>query len=339
MEHKWLEDLVVLAETRSFSRAALMRNITQPAFSRRIQALEAWMGVDLIVRSTYPPSLTPAGESFYAQAKDLMDRIGALRSSQTSDLEDAQEEVRIALPHTLSLNFFPDWLTSLIEILGPLHTKLRVGNVLDVVLWLVEGGSDLLICYHHPEQPIQLDPERYDMLTLGIERVAPYSSVDDEGRPRHVLPGKSHQPVPYLGYSTSAYLGRMTDIALNQGRTRAHLHRMCESDMAEGLRKLVLAGHGLAFLPDSVARDDVTAKRLVRLPGGWEVEMEIRAYRERPTLARPARRRVEQLWQLLESRYAGIGKMHSVQKPRPFSKRVKAARSGAAHHSTKKEIS
>ena len=62
MEHKWLEDLVVLAETRSFSRAALMRNITQPAFSRRIQALEAWMGVDLIVRSSYPPSLTPAGE-------------------------------------------------------------------------------------------------------------------------------------------------------------------------------------------------------------------------------------------------------------------------------------
>lgn len=337
MDNKWLEDLVVLAETRSFSRAALMRNITQPAFSRRIQALEAWMGVDLIVRTTYPPSLTAAGENFYAQAKDLMGRIGALRSSETSNLVDAQEAVRIALPHTLSLNFFPDWLTSLIETLGPLPTKLSVGNVLDVVLWLVEGGCDMLICYHHSQQPIQLDLERYDMLTLGIERVAPYAAADEQGRPRHVLPGKSHQPVPYLGYSSSAYLGRMTDIALAQGRARAHLCRMCESDMAEGLRKLVLAGHGLAFLPDSVARDDVAANRLVRLPGGWEVEMEIRAYRERPTLARPARRRVEQLWQLLEVRHAGLQNERPVPKMKPIPPRVRATKSGSALHSTKKE--
>lgn len=325
MENKWLEDLVVLAETRSFSRAALMRNITQPAFSRRIQALEAWMGVDLIVRSTYPPSLTAAGENFYAQAKDLMGRIGALRSSETNNLADAQEAVRIALPHSLSLNFFPDWLTSLVETLGPLPTKLRVGNVLDVVLWLVEGGCDLLICYHHPQQPIQLDLERYDMLTLGLECVAPYAAADDQGRPRYVLPGKSHQPVPFLGYSSSAYLGRMTEIALTQGRARAHLHRMCESDMAEGLRKLVLAGHGLAFLPDSVAQEDVAAKRLVRLPGGWEVEMEIRAYRERPSLARPGRRRAEQLWQLLETRHAGIQDPIPAPKIKRFPPRGKAA--------------
>ena len=41
VETKWLEDFVSLAETRSFSRSALLRHITQPAFSRRIQALEA----------------------------------------------------------------------------------------------------------------------------------------------------------------------------------------------------------------------------------------------------------------------------------------------------------
>lgn len=324
MDNKWLEDLVVLAETRSFSRAALMRNITQPAFSRRIQALEAWMGVDLIVRTTYPPSLTQAGENFYAQAKDLMGRIGALRSSETGQSADAREAVRIALPHTLSLNFFPDWLTSLNEILGPLSTTLRVGNVLDVVLWLVEGGCDLLICYHHPQQPIQLDLERYDMLTLNVERLAPYAAADERGLPRHELPGKSHQPVPFLGYSSSAYLGRMTDLALAQGPIRAHLSRMCESDMAEGLRKLVLAGHGLAFLPDSVAQEDVAANRLVRLPGGWEVEMEIRAYRERPTLARPARRRAEQMWQLLEARHAVSLAVTPIQKTKLISPRVKA---------------
>lgn len=324
MDNKWLEDLVVLAETRSFSRAALMRNITQPAFSRRIQALEAWMGVDLIVRTTYPPSLTPAGENFYTQAKDLMARIGALRTSEAGQSAEAQEAVRIALPHTLSLNFFPEWLTSLNEIIGPVSTTLRVGNVLDVVLWLVEGGCDLLICYHHPQQPIQLDVERYDMVTLNVERLAPYAAVDERGLPLHVLPGKSHQPVPFLGYSSSAYLGRMTDIALAQGPMRAHLTRMCEADMAEGLRKLVLAGHGLAFLPESAAQEDVAANRLIRLSGAWEVEMEIRAYRERPTLARPARRRAEQLWQILEARHAVGLEATSAHKLKLIPPRVKA---------------
>lgn len=72
METKWLEDFVSLAETRSFSRSAQLRHVTQPAFSRRIQSLEAWAGADLINRSSYPTRLTPAGEALYAQALELL---------------------------------------------------------------------------------------------------------------------------------------------------------------------------------------------------------------------------------------------------------------------------
>ena len=41
---KWLEDFLSLADSRSFSRSAHERHVTQPAFSRRIRALEAWAG-------------------------------------------------------------------------------------------------------------------------------------------------------------------------------------------------------------------------------------------------------------------------------------------------------
>ena len=68
METKWLEDFVSLAETRSFSRSAQLRHVTQPAFSRRIQALEAWAGIDLVDRSSYPTRLTKAGETLREQA-------------------------------------------------------------------------------------------------------------------------------------------------------------------------------------------------------------------------------------------------------------------------------
>ena len=71
-ETKWLEDFVSLAETRSFSRSAQLHHVTQPAFSRRIQALEAWAGTDLVDRSSYPTRLTLAGETLYAQSLDML---------------------------------------------------------------------------------------------------------------------------------------------------------------------------------------------------------------------------------------------------------------------------
>ncbi len=44
MELKWLEDFLSLADSGSFSRSAEQRHVSQPAFSRRIRALEAWPG-------------------------------------------------------------------------------------------------------------------------------------------------------------------------------------------------------------------------------------------------------------------------------------------------------
>ena len=48
MDLQWLEDFLTLAETRSFSRSAELRGVTQSAFSRRIRALEEWLGTGLL---------------------------------------------------------------------------------------------------------------------------------------------------------------------------------------------------------------------------------------------------------------------------------------------------
>jgi DNA-binding transcriptional LysR family regulator len=83
MDTKWLEDFVSLAETRSFSRSAQLRHVTQSAFSRRIQSLEAWAGVELVDRSAYPTRLTPAGTSFYVQAQEI---LLSLQNSRTQPI-------------------------------------------------------------------------------------------------------------------------------------------------------------------------------------------------------------------------------------------------------------
>ena len=207
METKWLEDFVSLAETRSFSRSAQLRHVTQPAFSRRIQALEAWAGLDLVDRSSYPTRLTPAGETFHSQALEILGSLQATRNMMRGHQVAGQDMIEFAVPHSLAFTFFPHWVMDLRRRFGAVKSRLIALNVHDAVLRLVEGSCDLLIAYHHPSQPLPLDANRYEMVSLGEEVVAPWVKPDADGAPRFRLPGRAGQPLPYLGYAPGAYLG------------------------------------------------------------------------------------------------------------------------------------
>jgi len=285
METKWLEDFVSLAETRSFSRSAQLRHVTQPAFSRRIQSLEAWAGTDLVDRSSYPTRLTPAGVTLYDQALEVLQALQSTRAMLRGHSAPGQDVVEFAVPHTLAFTFFPAWVTALREKFGPLKSRLIALNVHDAVLRLVEGSCDLLIAYHHPSQPYQLDADRYEMVSLGEEVMAPYAKPDANGAPLFLLPGHASQPLPYLAYAPGAYLGQMVELILKQSGTAIHFDRVYETDMAEGLKAMALEGHGVAFLPFSAVQKDVQAKKLVSaVPAdmkGVQITMEVRVYRER----------------------------------------------------------
>lgn len=291
METKWLEDFVSLAETRSFSRSAQLRHVTQPAFSRRIQALESWAGTDLVDRSSYPTRLTAAGQTLYTQALEILQSLQSTRAMLRGHSAVAQDVIEFAVPHTLAFTFFPSWVTRLRQEFGPLKSRLIALNVHDAMMRLVEGNCDLLIAYQHPSQPLQLDTHRYEMVHLGEEVVAPWVRPDAEGQPRHRLPGQPGWPLPYLGYAPGAYLGGVVDQLLKSSAVPIHLDRVYETDMAEGLKVMALEGHGIAFLPQSAVRNEVRSRKLVSANGPdmapLEATMEIRAYRERP--AAPAR--------------------------------------------------
>jgi DNA-binding transcriptional LysR family regulator len=301
METKWLEDFVSLAETRSFSRSAQLRHVTQPAFSRRIQALEAWAGTDLVDRSSYPTRLTLAGETLYAQSLDMLQGLQSTRAMLRGHTAAGQDVVEFAVPHTLAFTFFPAWVSSLSDKFGPLKSRLIALNVHDAVMRLVEGSCDLLIAYHHDSQPFQLDPGRYEMLTLGQELLAPYVKPAADGKPLHALPGQAGQPLPYLGYAPGAYLGRMVDMLLKQSSTAIHLDRVYETDMAEGLKAMALEGHGIAFLPLSAVKKEVRAKKLVSAGAGLDMLMEVRIYRERPGGKAAPKSLAQALWNYLQA--------------------------------------
>lgn len=72
MNRRQLEYAVRLAEVRSFSQLGSELNITQPALSKQIGALEQELGVKLFDRSTSPLTLTPAGAYFIEEAKRMV---------------------------------------------------------------------------------------------------------------------------------------------------------------------------------------------------------------------------------------------------------------------------
>jgi len=285
METKWLEDFVSLAETRSFSRSAQLRHVTQPAFSRRIQALEAWAGAELVDRSGYPTRLTPAGQTLYAQSLEILRALQSARAMLRGQAA-ANDVVEIAAPHALALSFFPAWLSGLQETQGPIKTRLIALNVHEAVMRLVEGGCDLLIAYHHDWQPLPLDTDRFERVHLGQETLAPYCRPDAQGQPLWVFPGQAHQPLAYLGYSPNAYLGGIADRILQELASATHLDRVYETDTAQGLKAMTLEGHGLAFLPSSAVQNELRSGHLVLAAAPADqarvcTTLDIRAYREK----------------------------------------------------------
>jgi DNA-binding transcriptional LysR family regulator len=296
MDIKWLEDFLSLAQTRNFSRAAEDRCVTQSALSRRIQALEAWVGADLVDRSTYPLVLTPAGKLFSTTAAEAMrllnDTRAMLRAEKTND-----EVLQVAAGHALALNFFPDWLASIQQRLGPLRTRVLPANVHDAVLSLVEGNCDLLLCYHHAALPIELDPLRFECRRLGTETVMPVSVPNRAGSPMFSLPGSKAHPLPCLAYTPTSYFGRVVDHIQARAGQQGCLLNGYESDLAELLKTMALSGHGLAWLPESCIAHELDEGKLVRAGGDqWTLTLEIRLFRaigrRKPVL--------DTLWTLLD---------------------------------------
>jgi DNA-binding transcriptional LysR family regulator len=280
MELKWLEDFVLLAQIKNFSKAADLRNVTQPAFSRRIKSLELWAGTPLIDRSCFPMELTPAGLYFYEQALALIENVSETRAALSGGVSTEGLVIDFAVPHNLSLTFFPKWIKTASKYLGGTTYRLKALNVHDAVMTLINGGSDLLVAYSHPSSPLRIDSAQYPSKLLGVEYFSLYGlkSMHESFRPHPKL------EVPFLSYGANAYLGKIADHIVAKSGMGINLKKIYETDMAEGLKSMMLAGHGYAFLPESSVKKEVAEGLVVRvLPESGctlEVDLEIRLIRD-----------------------------------------------------------
>ncbi len=301
MEIKWLEDFVTLADTWSFSRAAELRNVTQPAFSRRIKQLEGWLGATLISRATMPAELTPAGRNFLPIAQEAIRTFYAARES----LRPSHEEglIRFAALHTLTVTIFPRWLKLLEKAGGAFSTSLMPdrGGIEANLDALIGDEADFFLTYAHSEVPFHLDRGQFSSLTIAHDRLIPLAaanvSIPGGTLPGlHILDRAVAQPrlaVPYLSYGFNSFFG----VALSRLMLRRPPFRRRtthENTISAGLMNMAVTGAGVCWLPESLARDVIEAGDLVPASAdtGWNLDLEIRLYRH----AAARSRRVEDLW-------------------------------------------
>jgi LysR family transcriptional regulator, hypochlorite-specific transcription factor HypT len=293
MDIRWLQDFLTVAETGNFTRAAEQRNASQAALSRRIQSLEAWLGVSLIDRSVFPTRLTAEGERFKEHAAEIMRQVVDARVDLSGQPSTKRDQIRIALPHALATRRLPSWWARWSNGRS-LSCHIVPGNVHDTVTSLVSGEVDLLVCFHHAHQPIHLDSEQYDRLVIGTERLRPYVAGGQAGRWK--LPGRPDRPLPLLMFAPGAYLGRMVDLIIEGAPAPLIGNRIIDCDMADVIREMTVAGYGVGWLPDCAA--ETAAADLVAIDDDkWTMTLSVVVHRDTSN-TRPA---VDRLWASIAS--------------------------------------
>jgi LysR family transcriptional regulator, hypochlorite-specific transcription factor HypT len=280
MDLNWLEDFLALAEQKNFSRAAEARNVSQPAFSRRIRALEDWIGTPLFVRGTQGASLTRAGLHFLPLAEDLMRNLHRARRATRTVGERETGSLSIVATHALSFTFFPGWIRRHMrfEALGTLNL---ISDSMEACEQIMLGGEvHFLLCHSHADVPTRFDDSRFESTRVGQDLLLPVCAPDAQGQPLWPLPGTPGRPARLLAYSPASGLGRILAAHQSRNAEASGLESVFTSHLAATLMTMAREGHGIAWLPLGLVEEDLTRTRLVRAgPNSSDIPVEIRLFR------------------------------------------------------------
>jgi DNA-binding transcriptional LysR family regulator len=261
MELRHLRSFIVVAQEKSFTRAACRLNIAQPPLSNRIRELEEELGVKLFERHTRCVELTQAGHEYLKHIEQIFTMLD--RAQVASQAAQQGKVGRLGLGYTgrASQDHLPSLLNKFrqaypdvnLDIQGPWPTgELRLhllDKKLDAVLcFLPLEGTDIAThCLSESEFAIVLpsshryaDAKNLDIRLLSQEAFVAYPSA----RGFHLRMA-------------------MDEICMDNGFVP---HVVRESEASQTLLCLVAAGVGITIMPKEIKKLDVEGVVLIDLP-------------------------------------------------------------------------
>lgn len=245
MELAWIDDFNALCETGNFTMAARRRNTTQPAYSRRIQRLEDWIGAPLFNRETRPVTLTPSGIEFAKRAPRIREDIMDMRRIAGSVATRLHNATRIFTTNTIAIGMMPNWIAANnID-----HYSLTVSSVSNCIDAVRQQKCDMALIPVFPDTDIpadlQVETTYTDRLSFFIRR----DKADDITVKNTIIHG------PVMMYAPVTAYGHLIAREMRKRGLSLADKPVCESASAEALLAQVKHGAGGAWIPHSIIDD------------------------------------------------------------------------------------
>ena len=277
MRTDWLEDLVALLDNGGVVEAARKRNVTQPAFSRRIKALEELLGFDLIDRRVKPSGPSQVLLKHDDQVRRLAAEVRQLMTQMRSEHHSGAGHIVIASQHAITTSMGAAIVKS-ISGSKTTHIRLRSANLADCETLLVTRQAQIALTYRIASEPAPEPPDFLLESVIGHETLLP---VCGTAQARNLMWRFHNGELRVVGYPPDVFLG-----AALVRHVHSHLEGKCtlsvvtETALTHAALQLSRSGLGVAWVPEALARPDLDRGELVDLRNelGF-VEMELVARR------------------------------------------------------------
>ena len=251
-----LEYFIQVAEHGSFSKAALVLDVAQPALSRQVRALETELHETLFLRNGRGVALTEAGRRLLEHGQGILHLVAQARDDLSAHRNEPVGQIVVAMPPTQArLLTLP-----LIEGFSAACPRARLviveGFSTHLTEWLMSGRADLALVYNpEPLPALEILPLREEALVL----LSPAGAAP--GGPL-TLEQLSHSPLgmPQRGH---VFRKRMEEAAAMAG---VQLRVDWEVSSVPAMLDLVAAGLGHAALGEDALRAFEHPERLAVTP-------------------------------------------------------------------------
>lgn len=263
MDLRWLDDVLTLLEEGNLTRAAERRNVTQPAFSRRIRAFEDWLGTPIIERQTNRILASPALTANEDEIRALAARLRELRTKVAS-YDPTKTTISLAAQHAPIHSVFPDLAVRARDVHPGLSFRLRAGNLGDCVSMFLRGDASLLLCYEaQTTEPFEFGTNVH-RASWGTDFLIPVVG----GALRYAVRPNGEVPIntPGILYPGDSYFGeilRQSGCAFGHEETTATT--ACTTAFSSGIAELVSKGLGVGWIPYNMAYRALESGELLSL--------------------------------------------------------------------------
>lgn len=133
----------LVAEHRSFTKAAAVAGLTQSVVTRQMQGIERSLGVALFERTTRTVSLTGAGALLLTESRRLLGSVQDTLRRIREDYADARKEVRVGVSRSIGLAYLPGFFHANLRRLPKVGYRVRHQASDDILSALEANELDL----------------------------------------------------------------------------------------------------------------------------------------------------------------------------------------------------